>query len=171
MRIAETLGAGAAALFLGACLQIGTTASDAGAGPGNAHDAASAAGDAGDASTSGSGCVVDPASGVTLCTRIATCPDLAVDHDVYPDCGFRVPSASLDVECLCGNFLCPLGAAHTCAQAEALLASQSEIAACTQASEGRCAATEPPVPPNGSCDKVCQANCAGDPGCYRLCGC
>src|SRR5207245_10083489 len=116
-------------------LQLGATRGDAGAGPGNARDAASAAGDA---ATSGSGCVVDPTSGVTLCTRIAACPDLAIDHDVYPDCGFRVPSASLDVECLCGNFLCPLGAPPTCAQADALHASLSALPACTTTTQRRC---------------------------------
>jgi hypothetical protein len=162
---------GIAALLGGvACLEIGTNANDAGAAAAGGA-AGNAVQDAGDAATSGTGCIVDQASGVTLCTRISICPDLAIDHDVYPNCGFRVPATSLEVDCVCGDFLCPLGVSLTCAQLRGLLDSQSEAVACAQASEGRCADTKPPAPPSSTCDRNCLATCAGDPGCIRLCGC
>jgi hypothetical protein len=156
--------------LLGGCLQIGTNgANDAGAAAGGA--AGRAANDAGDAAPTGTGCIVEPASGVTLCTRVSACPEVAIDHDVYPNCGLRVPATSLEVDCICGDFLCPLGVSLTCEHLRDLLDSQSEILACAQASEGRCAETTPPKPPSGTCDRTCLATCAGDPGCIRLCGC
>jgi hypothetical protein len=162
-------------LLATSCLQIGlpdgtdggaldaAAPSDAGA----QRDAKTAAADAG----SDFGCIVDPASRVTLCTGIAMCPGLAIDHDRFPDCGFRTGSGFIDVQCMCDSYLCPLGATLTCAQAKELLASQFQIGACSQVSEGRCAPRSS-VPPTGtSCDKNCAAMCAGDPGCIRLCGC
>ncbi|HMI88797.1 MAG TPA: hypothetical protein VK550_32180 [Polyangiaceae bacterium] len=158
-------------LLLGSCLQFGPPAgSDAGASAGKGNDGgatsdAKVTPDAGD-----TGCVVDPYSRVTLCTSIALCPGLAVDHDRFPDCGFRTGAGVIDVECLCGEFLCPLGATLTCGQARDLLSSQFEISACLQVSEGRCASRI--VPPTGSsCDKNCAVMCGGDSACIRLCGC
>ena len=89
-------------------------------------------------------------SGITLCTSIAACPGLVVDHDLYPDCGFRVPTNSIDLECVCDDFLCPVGAALTCAQAKSLLQAHSALAVCVSQNEGRCAArslnpTKPPA--------------------------
>lgn len=155
-------------LFVASCLQLGgSEAADGGAPPVNPKGP----GDAQDTEHVDADCVVDSVSGVGLCTRISLCPGLAVDHDVYPDCGFREPSGSIDIQCVCGDFVCPLGVALTCAQAAQLLAEQSEIFACTQASEGRCALRRPSAPSSGSCDKACAASCAGDPGCFLLCGC
>jgi hypothetical protein len=155
-------------VFVASCLQIGgSETTDGGAAPVNPN----VPGDANDEGWVDTGCVVDSVSGISLCTRISLCPGLAVDHDVYPDCGFRGPSASIDIQCICGDFVCPLGVALSCAEAAALMASQSEIFACTQASEGRCALRRPANPGGGSCDKACAASCAGDPGCYRICGC
>jgi hypothetical protein len=161
-------------LALGSCLQLGlldgadagadaTKGSDAGAG----SDAkASPAVDAQDV-----GCIVDPSSRVTLCTAIALCPGVAIDHDRFPDCGFRTGAGLIDVACMCGDFLCPLGATLTCGQARDLLSSQFEITACAQVSEGRCAPRSAVPPTGNACDKNCSATCAGDPGCIRLCGC
>jgi hypothetical protein len=170
VRIAIHLVAMAALIGSAACLQLETSANDAGASSASGA-AGSAAGDAGDDAPSGTGCVVDSASGVTLCTGISACAGVAIDHDVYPDCGFRVPASSLEVDCVCGDFLCPLGVALSCTALQALLNSQSEIVACSQASEGRCAETRPPTPPSGTCDRNCLSMCAGDPGCFVLCGC
>jgi hypothetical protein len=93
-----------------------------------------------------------------------------VDHDAYPNCGFRIPSSSIDLECICGNVLCPMGSAIVCTQARELLAYQAEVVVCTQASEGRCAAltTQNPVQ---TCSPSCAAECVSDPLCLRLCGC
>jgi hypothetical protein len=157
-------------LLLGpvSCLQIGTPdASDGGTG-------ATAGGGSGggmDAGPTGSGCALDTASGLTLCTAISTCPNFTVDHDAYPDCGFRMPSNAVELDCVCGDFICSLGAALNCAGAQSLLSQQSELAVCTQVSEGRCASrTQAPKTP-GSCDKSCLAGCVGDPLCVTLCGC
>jgi hypothetical protein len=170
VRITVRLGSIAALLGGAACLQLGTGASDAGTSSA-AGASGSATHDAGNDAPTGAGCVVDPASGVTLCTRISICADLAIDHDVYPNCGFRLPANSLEVDCVCGDFLCPLGVSLNCAQLRDLLDSQSEIVACSQASEGRCAETKPPTPPSNTCDRNCLSTCGGDPGCARLCGC
>jgi hypothetical protein len=160
--------------LLGSCLQIGRP----GGADGGAPDAAKgtdggAASDVkpADANAGDLGCIVDPDSRVTLCTSIALCPALAVDHDRFPHCGFRTGAGLIDVECLCDEFLCPLGATLTCGQARDLLGSQFELNACLQINEGRCA-PRTTLPPTGtSCDKNCAAMCGGDPGCIRLCGC
>ena len=107
---------------------------------------------------------------MVLCTSISLCPGVAVDHDVYPNCGFRLPSSSIDLECVCDNVLCPVGSALNCNQAWDLLDSQSELAVCTQSNEGRCAMLAASNP-SRSCDRACAADCAGDPLCFRLCGC
>jgi hypothetical protein len=95
--------------------------------------------DAARGAMTGSGCALDSASGVTLCTRIDACPGLVVDHDLYPDCGFRVPSLEIELLCVCGDSLCSAGTALRCADAAPLLADGSELVVCTQEAEGRCA--------------------------------
>lgn len=155
-------------LLLTGCLQLDLGQPDAGAAPAPSSTAASDA--AAPATVSGTGCAVDSLSNTTLCTRVDPCPGLAVDHDVYPDCGFRVPSWSFDLECVCGDFLCGMGTALTCAQAQALLTNGSELAVCNQALEDRCA-SRGTVKPASSCDRTCASECADDPGCLGLCGC
>jgi hypothetical protein len=155
------------ATLLAGCLQLDLGQTDAGT---TASSSATAAADAGASVLSGTSCAMDSASSTTLCTSIDRCPGLAVDHDIYPDCGFRVPAVSFDLECVCGDFLCSMGTALTCAQAGALLADGSELAVCTQLSEGRCAARATSKPAS-SCDRTCASECTGDPGCLVLCGC
>jgi len=148
------------------CLQIGT---------GDSADAAPPPpqmGDASDVVPRGLDCVVEPVSGTSLCTRISLCPGVAIDHDAFPNCGFRASSGSLEVDCLCGDFLCPIGTAIRCDQVPRLLAGQSEGLVCTQVSEGRCASLSPSASrDSGSCDRSCLSTCGGDPGCTVLCGC
>jgi hypothetical protein len=152
-------------LLLTSCLQIGPPGgADAGSRatrPTGAQDGASA--------NTGSDCV-DFGSGAVLCTNVSACQGIAVDHDLYPNCGFRVPSSSIDLECVCNNSLCPMGSALSCTQARDLLASQSEIAVCMQASEGRCAAL-PAHTTGQSCDRSCASSCVSDPLCLKMCGC
>ena len=161
-------------LLLGSCLQIGSLeGSDGGADaakPGDSgvtSDAKAPNADAG----GDLGCIVDPLSRVTLCTSIALCPGLAVDHDRFPHCGFRKGAGLIDLACFCDNFVCPLGTTLTCGQARDLLATQFELNACLQVNEGRCAPRSATPPAGTSCDKNCASTCAGDPGCIRLCGC
>jgi hypothetical protein len=163
---------GAALLALGllGCSSVGLKSgagTDAGVPPPGTSDASAA-----DAPT-GAGCGVDPASGVTLCTSVSTCPQLAVDHDLYPDCGFRVRAGTLDIECACSGELCPLGVASTCTEAKQLLAQQSELAVCQQVNDGRCTGGGGPVDsgPASTCDPTCRDSCVGDPTCIQSCGC
>jgi hypothetical protein len=161
-------------LLASSCLVIGPVGgADGGASDGGkGSDGATSDVKGGDADGSGDlGCVVDPFSRVTVCTVIGLCPGLAIDHDRFPNCGFRAGSGTIDVQCFCDSYLCPLGATLTCGQARQLLSTQYEINACSQVGEGRCAPRSAPPPTNGSCDKNCAAMCANDPGCLRLCGC
>ena len=161
------------ATVLTGCLQLDLGQTGAGMSPASATTAgydAGAGSDAAPAAVSGTQCALDSVSKTTLCTKIDPCPGLAVDHDVYPDCGFRVPAVSLDLECVCGDFLCSMGTALTCAQAGMLLTNGSELAVCTQVVEGRCA-PRGAAKPVSSCDRTCASECAGDPGCLGLCGC
>lgn len=160
------------ATVLSGCLQLDLGPTDAGAASASSSATAADAGDAAaPAAVSGTGCAVDSVSKITLCTRIDPCPGLAVDHDLYPDCGFRVPAVSFDLECVCGDSMCSMGTALTCAQAQSLLADGSELAVCTQEVEGRCALRGTSTPATSSCDRGCASECAGAPGCLGLCGC
>ena len=51
-----------------------------------------AGGGAGDGGlpVTGSGCVQDPVTNVPLCAAVSSCPDVAVDPEAFPNCGFRV---------------------------------------------------------------------------------
>ena len=157
----------------------GSDAGDAGAAAPAASDAAVVTTAAAAAAT-GSDCVTDTTTGATLCTSISSCPGLAVDHDSYPDCGFRINGTALDVECICSGSLCPLGTPTTCADATALLMAQSELQVCTQVSEDRCTGgsapaagattttTSTPAAPAGTsptCDPDCRDECANAPAC------
>ncbi len=127
-------------------------------------------GDAG----SGTGCGTDPNTGVTLCLGTAACPQLTVDPSVYPECGFRPQSgATLDLECVCTGFLCPIGVPSTCDDAAKLLQQQTEAIVCAQVSDGRCigAGTGVDAGQGGTCDPSCRDSCVGDPTCIQLCGC
>ncbi|HEY2404975.1 MAG TPA: hypothetical protein VGI10_03185 [Polyangiaceae bacterium] len=155
-------------LSLASCLQLGNGSQASGGGnTGGAADSSP------DASTSATGvnCGTDPSSGVTLCEGISSCPDEPIDQGQYPGCGYRIRGNTLDLECLCGDSLCPIGVALNCDQARSLLADQSALAVCAGVSEDRCTALAV-VPTNSSnCDTACRDECAGDPGCAVLCGC
>jgi hypothetical protein len=150
------------------------------AGGGGSSSSGRSGGDAGSGSsgskgaTSGTNCTTDPQSQITLCEQIANCPGVEVDPGAYPGCGFRLNAASLyDLECACGDSLCPIGVPTSCADAQQLLdQEQSSILVCQQTSEGTCL----PLPTSGSgtqssCDKQCESECAGDPNCIQMCGC
>jgi hypothetical protein len=81
------------------------------------------------------------APGIVLCRAISLCPDVVVDSDMFPSCGFRVRGETIDLECWCDTALCPMGAPTTCEAAARLLDSQSEMGVCLQVHEGRCAST------------------------------
>src|SRR5215472_14151454 len=107
-----------ATILLPGCMgmNIGTGSnSDAGGATGAATD--------GGAST-GVDCVTESTTGATICTGNTSCPSVSVDHDVYPDCGYRVvgKNATLDIECACQDgMLCPVGVAASCEEASQML--------------------------------------------------
>lgn len=150
-----------------------------GGGGGDAGAAASrggaSGGTSGDAGVQGVDCITEPQTGATLCTGISSCPGVAVDHDLYPHCGFRPGGAVLDLECACQTSLCPVGVAKTCDDAKKLLGNQSETTVCAQVAEDRCTGGGVPATSGTStpstCDKQCASECGGAPGCIHMCGC
>ena len=57
-------------------------------------------------------------SSISLCQFISACPNLSLSAQVFPECGFRIHGSAIDPECLCQNqYLCPIGAPTTCAEA------------------------------------------------------
>lgn len=156
---------------LGACVQLGSPRDpEAGA----SDDGAAAASGAGGATSrvSGTQCGTDPSSGIALCLGISSCPGVHVDPDQFPECGYRIMGSAIDLECLCGDALCPLGAAASCLDARALLSEQSAQGVCAGIAEGRCTTlSETSNRASPSCDQQCRAQCSGVPGCLTLCGC
>jgi hypothetical protein len=155
-------------LLTAACLQLDTgDGSDAGT---MATAASSASGDA----AGGTACALDPTGSVTLCEEINACPGLGVDPTAYANCGFRLGGAApLDLECVCGTSLCPIGVASSCTVATQLLAAQNAITVCEQASEARCLQLSPADAGAGAstCTPDCRTQCAGVLDCLATCGC
>ena len=125
----------------------------------------------------GVNCGADPSTGTTLCLGISLCPNVAIDSETFPACGFHIHGNVIDMECVCGGLLCPLGVAATCDALTALLAQANEGSVCAQTGGGQC--TELTVTPtsssssggSGTCDTACRDECAGDPNCIVACGC
>lgn len=110
---------------------------DAGATDGAASDG-STDGQVTATTPQGVDCGQDPYTGVILCSAISTCPNIYIDPDLYPECGFRVRGSILDMECACYGKLCPIGVTTSCTEAASLLANQSQYSVCAQINEGRC---------------------------------
>jgi hypothetical protein len=132
----------AVGLPLAACLQVGT---DTGDGTGTGVTSSSSGGVTSSSSSSsgagtGTDCTTDPATQITLCEKIANCPSVDVDQGAFPNCGFRLHAASTyDIECWCGDYLCPVGAPTSCTTAGQLLDQQStSLIVCEQADNGAC---------------------------------
>lgn len=150
-------------LFSTACLEIGVvdqTDAGADAGPQNGQDASTPV---------ALDCARDERSGVEICTAVSACPDVWVERDRFPHCGFRPRAGVIDLVCLCDDFVCSMGMASTCEQARALLQSQTELGVCMQVHEGRCLDTQSQNPPSSNCDPTCISECAGNPTCYEFC--
>lgn len=155
---------------LSSCLQVGK-GSDAGSSADDDHAGGSGPGPSA-ASATGTSCGVDPSTGVTLCLGLSSCPSVRVDPDQFPDCGYRVAGKAIDLECLCGDSLCPMGSAASCLDAKALLAEQSAQSVCAGVAAGRCQVVQQtPHSSSATCDRDCRAQCSGVPGCVTLCGC
>jgi len=152
-----------------ACLQIGT---NSGVGSGGGSAALSAGAGSGNGGPGGTGCIEDSTGQTVLCEQIDTCPGVDVDPGAFPDCGFRLRAGTLlDLECLCGSALCPVGVPTTCDEARKLLDGQSALLVCQQQEEGRCIDFATPDAGGSSCDPTCRDECAGAASCLQLCGC
>lgn len=147
------------------CADVSHGAGDAAA---DAH-----ASDGGDAGPAILGAACGSAGTTQLCRVTSLCPKVVVDGNRFPNCGFRIRGTVVDLQCVCnGESLCPMGTPSTCQQAAELLASQSELATCTQVMEGRCTSLGPAKTPKASdCDRICAADCGTDALCRQSCGC
>lgn len=146
-------------------------------------DAGAAATDAGDAGPAlqGAGCGVEGQSNVTLCAATSMCPQVVVDTQAFPNCGFRIRGGTADLVCVCGDAICSMGPFTTCPQATSLLSSQTEQGVCAQVAEDRCTPVTGSTSSSSSssssssggstCDKACLAECGGGAGCASVCGC
>jgi hypothetical protein len=131
----------AVGLSVAACMQVGTDTGD-GTGPGITSSSSGGGTSSSSSSGAGSGtnCTTDPATQITLCEKIPNCPSVDVDQGAFPNCGFRLHAASTyDLECWCGDYLCPVGAPTSCTTAGQLLDQQStSLIVCEQADNGTC---------------------------------
>lgn len=124
-------------------------------------------------------CAVEPISGETLCRAVSTCPDVVVDSETFPHCGFRVRGASVELVCGCSELICSMGVYSTCVQAQALLGNQTEQSVCVQVAEDRCtkplttstSSSSSTSSSGGTCDKACLSECGGGAACASVCGC
>lgn len=163
-----------AAFGLGCLDMTQSSSDDAGAAQG-----ASDGGAGGEAGIVGGGCGIEQKSGVELCVATSMCPDVVVDTQAMPSCGFRVRGSAVDLVCACGTAICPVGVFSTCAQASQLLASQTEQGVCVQVAEGRCLESTSASSSSGSsssggnpaCDQQCMKDCGGGAGCASVCNC
>ena len=128
----------------------------------------------------GVNCGTDPDTGVRLCLGTTECPDVQVDADAFPSCGFHTTSKSYDLECVCNaSELCPVGVASSCDEIAALFKHESLADVCNQSGDGTCtsvsngggASSAPPSNTSPTCDKGCVADCEGSAPCIQACGC
>jgi hypothetical protein len=159
----------AAVLASPACIipSISQNGSDAGATT-SAEDAGSAA------TVKGASCT-QITSSISLCQFISACPNLSLSAQVFPECGFRIHGSAIDPECLCQNqYLCPIGAPTTCAEAATAAGGDTTYdSVCAQALTGNCQDLTAATGSGGATAacKACIANCDNVPSCIDACGC
>ena len=113
-------------------------------------------------------------SSISLCQYISACPNLVLNAQVFPQCGFRIHGSAIDPECLCdGQYLCPIGNPTTCAEAAADATGDTTYdSVCEQSVEGHC--TSLTASGTGGTPTACQTciqNCDNVPACIDACGC
>jgi hypothetical protein len=169
----------AAPLATPACVIPSISATDAGASPAatsSAEDASSSAPSA----VQGASCTqLSPT--VLLCLYISSCPSLVLNPQVFPQCGFRIYGNAIDPECLCGNYLCPIGSASTCSEAATEASGDTNYdSVCEQSVTGHCldlnasgsssSGSSSGSTTNPAC-QTCVQNCDNVPACIDACGC
>ncbi len=145
-------------------------------GSGGSTTTAAAAG--GSTPVAGSDCGQDPDTSAVLCLGNNVCPSVTIDTNAYPGCGFRVSGYTVDIECSCSGWLCPLGAT-TCTDAQTKLSAENLGTVCGQMGTGVCVQGTPVTSSSsssstsagGTCDQSCLAGCDGEPICIQTCGC
>jgi hypothetical protein len=157
-----------------ACIvpSISTGSDDAGAAATGSDAGATAASTA----VTGASCTTITSS-ISLCQSISSCPSLALNPQVFPECGFRIHGTAVDPECLCDNeYLCPIGHPTTCA--EAATDSSGDVnydSVCQQEVTGGCqdltgASTGTGSSSSTAC-QMCVNACDNVPSCIDACGC
>lgn len=170
------------ALLSSGCEQLerGLGGGDRGGGDAGASGDGSASSSAAivEAGVVGGGCGIEQKSGLQLCIATSMCPNVVVDTQSMPSCGFRVRGNAVDLICVCGSAICPMGIFTTCAEAAQLLANQTEQGVCVQVAEGRCVDTGASSSSSSSssggnpaCDKKCMSDCGGGAACASICNC
>lgn len=175
MRIAGALGP---TLFTAVVLALGCEQMGQGGGEGAGGSAADGGAGEGAAAVVGGGCGVEQSTGLELCVATTQCPNVVVDTQAMPSCGFRIRGSVVDLVCACSGAICPVGIFSTCAEAAELLANQTEQGVCVQVAEGRCAEISgPPATTSSSsggnpaCDRQCVKDCCGGEACAAVCNC
>jgi hypothetical protein len=129
------------------------------------------AGASGAGSTKGASCT-QVSSTISLCLYISSCPNLILNPKVFPSCGFRIHGDAIDPECLCGNYICPIGAPTSCSEAAADYSGDVTYdSVCEQSVEGRCTALGTGGSSTSSACETCVQNCDNVPSCVEACGC
>lgn len=160
------------ALGLVACQNLDTGEGGADAGATSADGGSKSA----DAGIVGGGCGREASSGAELCAATTMCPDVVVDTQAMPSCGFQIRGGAVDLVCACGTSICPMGIFTTCAAARRLLETQTEQGVCVQLAEGRCVELAAGAESGGeggnpACDRGCLADCGGGAACASVCNC
>jgi len=182
MRLAAAMIASLAlGMAIAACEQLDQKGGSGGDAGTSSADGGAASGDA--AVFTGAGCGIESKSGVELCVATSKCPNVVVDTQSMPSCGFRLRGAAVDLVCSCGGSICSMGAFTTCDEASKLLANQTEGTVCVQVSEGRCTESAASASSSSStssgassgsnkaCDQQCMHDCGGGAACASVCNC
>jgi hypothetical protein len=143
---------------------------DAGASPSSSGDSATTP-----AAVKGASCT-QITSSISLCQFISSCPNLSLNVQVFPQCGFRIHGSAIDPECLCGNqYLCPIGKPTTCAEAATAASGDTNYdSVCAQSTTGGCQDLTATSGGGGATSAACQTcvnNCDNVPSCIDACGC
>jgi hypothetical protein len=160
-------------------VQQGSEEADGGASGSSGSTSGSTSG--GDSGIVGGGCGREQSTGIELCVATSKCPNVVVDTQAMPSCGFRVRGAVVDLVCACGTAICPMGTFATCAEATALLTNQTAQGVCVQLAEGRClestatssssSSSSSSTGGNPACDRQCMKDCGGGEACASVCNC
>jgi hypothetical protein len=134
------------------------------------------------AAVTGGGCGIEENTGAQLCRAVSECPNVVVDSEAMPHCGFRIRGAVIDIVCGCGTAICTMGTFASCTEAAQLLSANTEQGVCVQLSEDRCVESTSSAAPsttgtsgttssNPACDTQCVKDCGGGASCASVCNC